>query len=121
MKNTVDLYIPGGQDMLLVARLATVGYVARAGLTLDAADDIKLAVTEALGVVGGERLHLRLCVADDAVEIAIEGDGTAVAHEKAEIEVVRCVLESMTDEVVVEGEDCITAIRMKKRLPGGAR
>lgn len=57
--NTVDLHIPGGESMRLVARLATVGYIASAGLTLDEAEDMKIAVAEALGAVGGERLHVQ--------------------------------------------------------------
>lgn len=122
MNNTVDLYIPGGPNMLLVARLATVGYVAGAGLTLDEADDVKMAVAEALGVVGGERLHVRFSVAGGAVEISVEGDGRGVAREAVESEIARHVLLSMTDEVAVQESDGrICAIQMKKRLSGGVR
>ena len=76
--NTVDLHIPGGESMRLVARLATVGYIASAGLTLDEAEDMKIAVAEALGAVGGERLHVQFSTADGAVEIAVVGDGKAL-------------------------------------------
>ena len=69
--NTVDLHIPGGESMRLVARLATVGYIASAGLTLDEAEDMKIAVAEALGAVGGERLHVQLSTVDGAVEKAL--------------------------------------------------
>lgn len=41
--NTVDLHIPSGENMRLVARLATVGYIASTGLTLDEAEDMKIA------------------------------------------------------------------------------
>ena len=120
MNKVVDLYIPGGKEMMLVARLATVGYVAKAGFTLDAAEDIKLAVEEALGAVGGERLHLQMAVDGENVLLGIEGEGTAFQDE-TEQEIVRCVLESMMDSVEIETGDAFTAIRMKKSLIGGAR
>ena len=120
MNNTVDLHIPGSENMLLVARLATVGYIANAGLTLVEAEDMKIAVAEALGVVGGERLHVRFSTADGAVEIWVAGDGTGAPREDVEGEIARYVLRSLVDEVEIE-ENCegrIGAIRMKKRLRG---
>ena len=120
MNKVVDLYIPGGKELLLVAKLATVGYVAKAGFTLDAAEDIKLAVEEALGAVNGERLHLQMAADKENVLITIEGEGTCLPDE-TEQEVVRCVLESMMDSVEIEAGGETTAIRMKKSLIGGAR
>ena len=121
-ENTVDLHIPGGEGMLLVARLATVGYIASAGLTLDEAEDMKIAVAEALGAVGGERLHVQFSTADGAVEIAVVGDGKGVPREEVESEIARYVLCSLADEVEIEenGAGQIGSIRMKKRLSGGA-
>lgn len=120
--NTVDLHIPGGESMRLVARLATVGYIASAGLTLDEAEDMKIAVAEALGAVGGERLHVQLSTADGAVEIAVVGDGKGAPREEVESEIARYVLRSLADEVEIEenGAGQIGSIRMKKRLSGGA-
>lgn len=120
--NTVDLHIPGGESMRLVARLATVGYIASAGLTLDEAEDMKIAVAEALGAVGGERLHVQFSTADGAVEIAVVGDGKGVPREEVESEIARYVLRSLADEVEIEenGAGQIGSIRMKKRLSGGA-
>lgn len=120
--NTVDLHIPGGESMRLVARLATVGYIASAGLTLDEAEDMKIAVAEALGAVGGEWLHVQFSTADGAVEIAVVGDGKGVPREEVESEIARYVLCSLADEVEIEenGAGQIGSIRMKKRLSGGA-
>ena len=39
--NTVDLHIPGGESMRLVARLATVGYIASAGSSMRADAPVK--------------------------------------------------------------------------------
>ena len=120
--NTVDLHIPGGESMRLVARLATVGYIASAGLTLDEAEYMKIAVAEALGAVGGERLHVQFSTADGAVEIAVVGDGKGRPREEVESEIARYVLRSLADEVEIEenGAGQIGSIRMKKRLSGGA-
>ena len=120
MNKVVDLYIPGGKELALVAKLATVGYVAKAGFTLDAAEDVKLAVEEALGAVSGERIHLQMAVDEENVLFNIEGEGASVTDE-TEQEIVRCVLESMMDSVEIESGSEFTAIRMKKRLIGGAR
>lgn len=120
--NTVDLHIPSGENMRLVARLATVGYIASTGLTLDEAEDMKIAVSEALGAVGGERLHVQFSTADGAVEIAVVGDGKGAPREEVESEIARYVLRSLADEVEIEenGAGQIGSIRMKKRLSGGA-
>ena len=120
--NTVDLHIPGGESMRLVARLATVGYIASAGLTLDEAEDMKIAVAEALGAVGGERLHVPFSTADGAVEIAVVGDGKGRPREEVESELARYVLRSLADDVEIEenGAGQIGSILMKKRLSGGA-
>ena len=120
--NTVDLHIPGGESMRLGARLATVGYIASAGLTLDEAEDMKIAVAEALGAVGGEWLHVQFSTVDGAVEIAVVGDGKGAPREEVESEIARYVLRSLADEVEIEenGAGQIGSIRMKKRLSGGA-
>ena len=45
--NTVKLVLPGRSEFLQVARLATGGAAARAGLSVDDIEDLKVAVGEA--------------------------------------------------------------------------
>ena len=44
LKEPVELKLPARQEMMLVLRLTTAGVIARAGLTVDRMDDVKLAV-----------------------------------------------------------------------------
>ena len=83
---------------------------------------MKIAVAEALGAVGGERLHVQFSTVDGAVEIAVVGDGKGAPREEVESEIARYVLCSLADEVEIEenGAGQIGSIRMKKRLSGGA-
>ena len=99
----VELALPARRSMMLVLRLTTAGVVARAGLTVDRMDDVKLAVEEACSSLiseagGPERLRLRFSEADGALRISVRGeDGTPAAIGADEREVVRCILESLVD------------------------
>ena len=53
LKEAVELKVPAEQNMMLVLRLTTAGVVARAGLTVDRMDDVKMAVEEACSCGGG--------------------------------------------------------------------
>ena len=103
LSEPVELMLPARRNMMLVLRLTTAGVVARAGLTVDRMDDVKLAVEEAcsclIGEAGGpERLRLRFEEADGALRISVRGEGgNPVAIGEDEREVVRCILESLVD------------------------
>ena len=99
----VELALPARRSMMLVLRLTTAGGVARAGLTGDRMDDVKLAVEEACSCLiseagGPERLRLRFSEVDGALRISVRGEGgTPAAIGEDEREVVRCILESLVD------------------------
>ena len=106
LKEAVELMLPAQQNMMLVLRLTTAGVIARAGLTVDRMDDVKLAVEEACScLIGAEngpsRLHLCFRGDEGGLKIIIGGDcseeGAAVGED--EIQVVRCILESLVDGV----------------------
>ena len=108
LKEPVELKLPAQQNMMLVLRLTTAGVVARAGLTVDRLDDVKLAVEEACScLIDSENapdcLHLSFMDKGDALVICVSGDdacmGTAVGME--ETSVVRCILESLVDNVEI--------------------
>ena len=59
---TIDLWVPGRPEMMLVVRLSTAGVLARSGLTIEAMEDVKMAAEEACGCLirgwGCGRLHI---------------------------------------------------------------
>ena len=105
LSEPVELALSARRSMMLVLRLTTAGVVARAGLTVDRMDDVKLAVEEACSCLiteagGPERLRLRFSEADGALRISVRGEGgNPAAIGEDECEVVRCVLEALVDGV----------------------
>ena len=123
LSEPVELSLPARRNMMLVLRLTTAGVVARAGLTVDRMDDVKLAVEEACGCLiseagGPERLRLRFSEADGALRIAVCGEGgSPAAIGEDEREVVRCILESLVDgaELRTDGA-AITGVELRVAL-----
>lgn len=123
LKEPVELKLPAEQNMMLVLRLTTAGVVARAGLTVDRMDDVKMAVEEACNcLIGGDpaprRLCLRFAVEENFLKIRICGDGECTGAANAdELGVVRCILESLVDgvDVCMHG-DVIGAVELRIAL-----
>ncbi len=120
LKEPVELKLPAQRSMMLVLRLTTAGVVARAGLTVDRMDDVKMAVEEACNcLIGGsgnlKRLCLRFAAEEDFLKIRICGDGdcTGIANPD-EMSVVRCILESLVDgvDICMRG-DAIGAVELR--------
>ena len=103
LSEPVELALPARRSMMLVLRLTTAGVVARAGLTVDRMDDVKLAVEEACSCLISEsgspdRLRLRFIESDGTLRISVRGEGGNPATiGEDEREVVRCILESLVD------------------------
>ena len=101
---TVELSVPAHRDMMLVLRLTTAGVVARAGLGVDRINDVKMAVEEACALIieTARADMLRLTFATDADALTICICGGACEYEctdEDEMQVVRCILESLVDDV----------------------
>lgn len=131
-KKKIELCIPAERAMLLIARMTTSGVVSRAGFTLDEMDDMKMAVDEACNLMMLQkpccnRLHLIYSYDDQSVEVVVEGrDYTQDQGEKTDknmMEVIRCILETMVDEVELteRGNGQIETIIMKKDIPNNRR
>lgn len=106
LKEPVELLLPAQRSMMLVLRLTTAGVIARAGLSVDRMDDVKLAVEEACSCLIGEACaahhRLRLCFTQDeaTLRIQVSLDGTCGAPmAQAERAVVTCILESLVEGV----------------------
>ena len=123
LKEPVELKLPAEQNMMLVLRLTTAGVVARAGLTVDRMEDVKMAVEEACNcLIDGENAPKRLCLRfveeESFLKIRICGDGECTGAANAdEIGVVRCILESLVDgvDVCMHG-DAIGAVELRIAL-----
>ena len=123
LKEPVELKLPAEQNMMLVLRLTTAGVVARAGLTVDRMDDVKMAVEEACNcLIGGDPAPRRLClrfVEDESfLRIRVCGDGACTGAANAdELGVARCILESLVDgvDMCMHG-DAIGAVELRIAL-----
>ena len=123
LKEPVELKLPAQQNMMLVLRLTTAGVVARAGLTVDRMEDVKMAVEEACNcLIDGENAPKRLCLRfveeESFLKIRICGDGECTGAANAdEIGVARCILESLVDgvDVCMHG-DAIGAVELRIAL-----
>lgn len=121
----IQLRVPSKSQMMLVIRLTTSGVMARAGLTMDAMEDLKMAIEEACNCMiqhaQCDMLELTFAIEGDAVRITVEGIGegpTPFIGENDEVEVIECILRSMVDEVEIHGGvQTPCRIMMKKLLP----
>ena len=103
----VELSVAADSGMMLVVRLTTAGVVTRAGLTIDAMDNLKIAAEEACNCLISQqnppqRIGLTYECRDGALCITVAGldKGCEPCEtDEAELEVVRCILETLADEV----------------------
>lgn len=122
----IDMSLPADRDMMLVARLTASGALARAGLTVDALDDLKMAVEESLGLMMAQlappgrialKFQLGKCRMVFTCECA-DGCHTGVAMDETELEVARCILASLVDEAeVLTVDGVVRSIRLTAQLP----
>lgn len=128
LNNTIELTVPAEQSMMLVVRMTVAGVMSRAGFTLDAADDIKMAVEEACNCLMLQSVpcaSLSLCFrcTSEGMRLSVKGVGRRDAIREIEadacdMEIIRCILESMVDEVTLDKDESgLRAIEMFKRLP----
>ncbi len=102
----IELTVPAHKDMMLVLRLTTAGVVARAGLGVDRINDVKMAVEEACALIietaQAETLHLTFNIDSGAIAICVQGDACRCeCSDNDEMQVVRCILESLVDDVQI--------------------
>lgn len=76
--NSIELILPADRNLMLVIRLTAAGVIARAGITVDRMDELKMAVEEACSCLleqnhPPERLHLKFVCVDDRLEINVAG------------------------------------------------
>ena len=124
----IELTLPADSALMLVIRLTAAGVIARAGITVDRMDDLKLAVEEACNCLMSqarrpERLHVCFDLAEGKLGMCVEAayeDETLTAEAmkgdrtEDDIEIERCILESMVDGVEIRLQNgWIAGIGMK--------
>lgn len=113
---SVELRLPPEAEYLRLARYAAADAATRAGLDLDATDDVRLAVSELCTLLTGSAVPIRLSfeATDGAVVVSGGGaPGPQLAGENGEL--ARILVEAVVDEFrfdVLEGE---ASFRIGKR------
>ena len=119
----VELKVPAQKESMLVIRLTAAGVIARTGLTVDRLDDVKMAVEEACTCLieasePPRSLKITFTNNDDGLHIRICGDCDCGGHSLAddEMDVVRCILESLADGVEIRRkDDRLSSIELRVR------
>lgn len=136
----IELKIPASSEWVRVARLTVAGVASRQAFGVDAVEDIKLAVTEAINnaiqhapLSGDETSLVTIVLAPSAdglwIEVADQGrvSGGLPFTRRADVQsdelpeggLGLMLIGSLMDEVVLEsGAHSDTVVRMFKRLPG---
>ena len=117
----IELKVPAKKESMLVIRLTAAGVIARAGLTVDRLDDVKMAVEEACACLieaetPPQSLRITFQSEEDGLRIVIRGDRAGRDFDPDEAQVVRCILESLTDGVEMREENGrLTSIELRIR------
>ena len=112
-ENAISLTVPADKSMMLVIRLTTAGVLARARLTVDAIDDMKMAFEEACTLMISQQCPPgALCVEFFRKDAGLEIHVHSVAEhpclcgmDPAELEVVRAILCSLADAAEIDYQD----------------
>jgi serine/threonine-protein kinase RsbW len=121
-EDAVLLVVPGRPDYLRLVRLAAADCGARAGLSIDDVEDLRIAVDElAYALFGDEpcsgELTLRLTSAKGWVEVIGEcPNGVAAAPAPIEPgELSRTIISAVADEHEIAADDSVRRFRLVKR------
>ncbi len=126
---TVSLTIPAKPDYVVLARLALSAVCRIAPLELEAAADLKLAITEAATfLMGGDRrstaredaaaesMRFSFDLQDDAIVVEVRGSEQRTFSEE-ERELSRAIIDATADDCQLDG-DTMT-LRKRLGLPAG--
>ena len=121
----IELTLPADPNLMLVTRLTAAGVIAKAGITVDRMDELKMAVEEACGCMIDQpdapaRIALRFACDGGHLDIrvlALDDEAHAGTLTEDELEVMRCILDALVDEVAFDVRDGrIASVCMKAAL-----
>lgn len=122
---TVELTVPAENEMMICVRLTTSGVVSRVrNLTLDAAEDVKMAVEEAciclIKFSGCNLLSISYEIGASQLQVNVQAEChgmTPQCPSADELQTIRFILESFVDGVKLCGKDeGLTRITLQKTL-----
>ena len=125
LKGPVELNVTADSSMMLIIRLTTAGVLTRAGLTMDAMDNLKMAAEEACNCLIGqenppESIRLRFDCVEDGLNIHVSAQNSEPRQgsaDETELEVIRCILASLADDVSLDVQDgWIHAVELRTAL-----
>lgn len=121
----IVLNLPADRNLMLVIRLTAAGVIARAGVTVDRMDEIKMAVEEACGCLmeqadPPERISLAFRVQNGQLEARAEALNAASKAGETDadaLEIMTCILDSLVDHAAIEVHDgYIAAVNLRTAL-----
>ena len=121
----IVLNLPADENLMLVIRLTAAGVIARAGVTVDRMDEIKMAVEEACGCLMEQRnppkrIELTFRAREDGLLIRAEALGAEPETGDADadaLEIMACILNALADHVEFEVRDgFIAAVSLRAAL-----
>ncbi len=128
-ERTVSLTIPAKPDYIVLARLALSAVCRLAPIELEAAADLKLAITEAASyLMGGDRrstarddseaseMTFAFDLQDDAIVVEVSGDPLPTVSEE-ERELSRAIIDATADDCMYE--DGMMRLTKRLGLPAG--
>jgi anti-sigma regulatory factor (Ser/Thr protein kinase) len=118
--SSVELRFPGSPEFLRLARLATADAASRAGLGVDAVEDMRIAVSELCAMVGGPDVEITLVFTHHDGELRIEGAGGPGELDGENAEMAQALIAAVVDEYALHTNDGHTAFRILKRATSSA-
>jgi hypothetical protein len=111
----VELRLPPDPEFLRLARYAAADAAARAGLGIDATDDLRLAVSESCGLLTGSDVPIALRFDAGAGRVVVRGDGAPGPGLDGENgELARSLVEAVVDELEFEVDGDRASFRIVK-------
>ena len=121
MVENVTVQVPAQAGHVGVIRTVVAGVGAHEGLSVDAIEDLRLAVDEACGQLlrmspGATQLTVQVASADGAIEVvaAVDGQAPEAGRSSAEEFLTWHILGALTDGAALEQTSAGTAIRFTK-------
>lgn len=117
----MTLTLPARAEYVAIARSVAAGIAAKASMTLDDVEDVRLAVDEAcahlLSSTSAQRLTLEVSRGDGLLVIAAGVDGAIDAVPSRDDGAIAWrILETLADSVLLERDGTSAVIRMAKRI-----
>lgn len=114
-KSRVELHFPGSPEFVRLARLVTADAGARAGLSVDDIEDLRIAVSELCAMLGGDEVEIVLTFACDDGAVHVDGSGGAGSSDGESSEMAQALIAAVVDEHEILRDRGRTTFRIVKR------